>query len=204
MAEEWILLSEIEHWSYCPRQWALIHVEQCFVDDAATTRGHIAHERADRPGSRRRGDATTRWGLDVWSERLAVRGRCDRVVFSPDGPRPIEHKSGRRAQHAAHVQLAAQAMCLEEMFDTAIPVATLYLVATNELRDIEIDRPLRDEVELAVTGVRSGRARMNGEEIPSPVNDQRCHACSMSELCLGTIVASANRVRGLHGATFWP
>jgi CRISPR-associated exonuclease Cas4 len=203
MDDRWVLLSEIEHWAYCPRQWAIIHLEQHFSDNELTTRGHLAHQRVDQPGSERRGEQNTSWALDVWSEQRQIRGRCDRVVFNDGAPTPIEHKSGRRALRAALVQLAGQALCLEDMFDTTISHGQLYLVTTNELQTVEITDDLRDEVTTTAQAIRHWRA---GQQDRSPVaaNDQRCLACSLNNACLPGLLAVPNRVRGLHGATWWP
>lgn len=202
--DDWVLLSEVEHWAYCPRQWSLIHLEQWFSSNEDTVRGDLAHEHLDEGGHRTRGEATTWWSVDVWSDVLGLRGRCDRVVVGEDGTViPIEHKSGRRAMHAALLQLAGQAMCLEEMLDTSIDRARLYLVATRELREVDILDELRSEVVAAAEAIRSWR-RTHEHRLPAPADDQRCPACSLRPGCMPALVGSPNRVRGLHGATWWP
>jgi CRISPR-associated exonuclease Cas4 len=113
-----VLISALEHWSYCPRQCGLIHLEQTFDENYYTVRGTVAHERADR------GRASTEHGVrierdvPVWSDRLALIGKVDTVEWSSKGvPYPVEYKSGRkRAWVHEAIQLCAQAMCLEEMF----------------------------------------------------------------------------------------
>jgi CRISPR-associated exonuclease Cas4 len=202
-SDDWVLLSEIEHWSYCPRQWAIIHLEQHFADNELTTRGHIAHERVDTPGSVRRGDHVTLWGVDVWSDRLRLRGRCDRLVLDGGQVVPVEHKSGRRALRAAELQVAGQAMCLEDMLGSAVPRGRLYLVATNELYDVDIDSELRGAVASATAEIRRWRAGA-AASMPGAANDRRCPACSLRESCLPALVSAPHRVRGLHGATWWP
>lgn len=200
---DWVLLSEIEHWAYCQRQWAIIQLEQHFSDNELTTRGHLVHQRVDTAGRERRHDRAVRWALDVWSDRLRLRGRCDRVVFDGDAVIPIEHKSGRRAMRAALLQVAAQAMCLEDMLNVEVRHGQLYLVASNELQDVDIDEMLRAEVEVAAQGVRTWR-RHAGASLPAPANDHRCPPCSLRETCLPALVGSPNRIRGLNGATWWP
>lgn len=202
--DDWVLLSEIEHWSYCSRQWALIHLEQWFSSNDDTVRGDLAHEHLDNGGRRARGAETTWWSVDVWSDALGISGRCDRVLVGEGGSvTPVEHKSGRRPMHAALVQLAGQVMCLEEMLDQSIDLGCLYLVATNELQRVEISSALRAEVEQAAAGVRRWR-RTSAHLLPAPANDQRCRACSLRPGCLPSLVGAPNRVRGLHGATWWP
>lgn len=199
---DWVLLSEIEHWAYCPRQWAIIHLDQYFADNDATVRGSLAHERVDRAGSEQRGNLRTVWALPVRSDAHRLRGKCDRVDFRPDDVVPVEHKSGRRALHPAEVQLAAQAMCLEEMLHVHIRVGELYLVATNQTRTVPITRDMRMEVISIAEEVRSARHSLDA--MPAPANDQRCPACSLNEACLPSIVGAPSRVSGLHGATWWP
>lgn len=202
--DDWVLLSEVEHWAYCRRQWSLIHLEQWFSSNADTVRGDLAHEHLDDGGRRSRGSETTWWSVDVWSDELRIAGRCDRVIVTDDGlVTPVEHKSGRRTMHAALVQLAGQALCLEEMFGHPIEVGRLYLVAANELQDIQISPSLRADVMHAAEGVRSWR-RTRGHLLPEPANDQRCPACSLRPGCMPSLVGAPNRVRGLHGATWWP
>lgn len=202
--DEWVTLSEVEHWAYCPRQWALIHLEQWFSSNEDTVRGDIAHEHLDEGGRRSRGDTTTWWSVDVASEALGLRGRCDRVVIGESGSViPIEHKSGRKALHAALLQLTGQAMCLEEMLATRIDHGRLYLIATKDLQVVPISDELRAEVRAAVAEIRSWRGTYQ-HRLPPPADDHRCRACSLWPGCMPGLVGSANRVRGLHGATWWP
>lgn len=202
--DDWVLLSEIEHWSYCPRQWAIIHLEQRFDDDERTTRGHLAHARVDRAGHERRGTEVTWWAVDVWSDALRIRGRCDRLIVVDEGPVvPVEHKSGRRAMRAAEVQLAGQALCLEDMLGVDIAVGRLYLVASNETVDVAIAEELRSEVTTTAEQLRAWR-RDRGARMPAPANDQRCPGCSLQDACQREVVGAPHRVRGFHGATWWP
>lgn len=203
MPDEWVLLSEIEHWVYCPRQWAIIHLEQYFSDNDDTVRGHLAHERVDTAGAETRQGETTLWAADVSSETLRISGRCDRVLV--DGGRfiPVEHKSGRRKHDAAVVQLVAQAMCLEEMTGTTVDEGRLYLVASNSTEIVDVaSSDLRRQVCDAADQIRAARKRL--AILPEPANDVRCPACSLNEACLPSLVGSPHRQRGLHGATAWP
>jgi CRISPR-associated exonuclease Cas4 len=200
---EWVLLSEIEHWAYCPRQWAIIHLEQHFADNDDTTRGHLAHDRVDRDGHETRGDTTTFWALDVSSDQHHLRGRCDRVIRHGDQYIPIEHKSGRRALDAATLQLVAQAVCLEEMLSRPVPEGRIYLHASNTTLEVDTQNPdLRERVLATATAIRN--ARQYQHQMPDPANDRRCGSCSLDEACLPAVVASTQRQRGLHGATWWP
>ncbi|HEY8489746.1 MAG TPA: Dna2/Cas4 domain-containing protein, partial [Dehalococcoidia bacterium] len=89
-------IGALEHYSYCPRQCALIHVEQTFDENQFTIRGRLAHERVDRGGETERGDVRVLRGVPLWSDRLRLRGRADVVELRPEGPYPVEYKVGRR------------------------------------------------------------------------------------------------------------
>lgn len=201
--DDWVLLSEIEHWVYCPRQWAIIHNEQHFTDNDDTTRGHLEHQRVDTVGSESRDGVQVYWAVDVASEVHRLRGRCDRIVIESQRFLPIEHKSGRRSHHAAAIQLVGQAICLEDMFGVPIARGRIYLAASNTFRDVDVsDTELRAVVQDAAAAIRAARAEKR--RLPRPANDSRCPACSLNETCLPRLVGDPHRQRGLQGATWWP
>jgi CRISPR-associated exonuclease Cas4 len=120
-------ISAIEHYSYCPRQCALIHVEQVFEENVFTIRGRLAHERVEQ------GEETSASGVRVfrdvplWSERLGLRGKADVVEMRPEGPYPVEYKVGKRHGAHADLQLCAQALCLEEMLASTVERGAIFL-----------------------------------------------------------------------------
>jgi CRISPR-associated exonuclease Cas4 len=201
--DEWVLLSEIEHWIYCPRQWAIIHHEQHFTDNDDTTRGHLEHQRVDTVGRESRHGVQVYWAVDVASEVHRLRGRCDRIVVENEQFVPIEHKSGRRSHHAATIQLVGQAICLEEMVGGPIAHGRIYLAASNTFREVDVSDPeLRAAVHDSAAAIRAARAEKG--QLPQPANDSRCPACSLNEICLPRLVGDPHRQRGLQGATWWP
>jgi CRISPR-associated exonuclease Cas4 len=117
-----VLISALEHFSYCPRQCALIHREQTFDENIYTLRGREIHQRVDLPREGRDGDVRVETGLDLWSSRLGLVGKADLVEFHSETPYPVEYKHGpiRRGNHA-DLQLCAQALCLEEMLGVRVP-----------------------------------------------------------------------------------
>ncbi|HEY0636018.1 MAG TPA: Dna2/Cas4 domain-containing protein, partial [Pseudonocardiaceae bacterium] len=128
MAEISVPISALEHLTYCARQAALIHVDDYFASTVDTIRGDLAHAAVDRlgVGQDRRGIKVWR-SLPIWSGQLGVHGVCDVVEFTADGPRPVEHKSGRYVPGGpADVQVAAQVLCLREMFDVQIPSGIVF------------------------------------------------------------------------------
>ena len=180
--EDIVMISAIEHWSYCPRQCALIHVEQIYDENVFTLRGSRAHERVDTPTWEMSGTTRIERALPIWSERLGLNGRADTVEFRADGSVfPVETKHGSRREKAHDdLQLCAQAACLEEMFGQPVPRGAVYYHSTRRRRDVAFTEELRAEMEAIVGHVR--RIRLTGE-MPPPVNDARCRNCSLIDAC---------------------
>lgn len=196
-----IPLSALEHFSYCERQCALIHVEQTFDDNAFTARGRLAHERVDTgPATTAPGVRFLR-GMTLWSERLGLFGRADLVELRETGPFPVEYKVGALSGGHAAVQLCAQALCLEEMFATSVPGGALYSHATRRRQPVAFDAALRDRTMAAIEGVRR---QIERQELPPAADDARCPSCSLINVCLPSVVAQPARLRGYQGALFWP
>jgi CRISPR-associated exonuclease Cas4 len=198
-----VLLSALEHWSYCPRQCALIHLEQQFEDNVHTRRGHAVHARVDVPGYAITQGVREERGLPLYSERIGLRGKADVVEFLEDGtPYPVEYKHGPRRAHAHdELQLAAQALCLEEMTGRPVPKGAIYHASSRRRRELAIGPELRADVEGAVAAVR---AMLRGEGMPAPVNDARCRHCSLHDLCQPSAVAATDRLRALRASLFEP
>lgn len=181
-----IPLSALQHWCYCPRQCALIHVEQVFAENLHTLRGQAAHKQADQPGVEVRAGLRVERALPVWSDRLGLIGKADVVEFEPDGtPFPVEYKVGSRAKAAwiaacDDLQLAAQALCLEEMTGKPVPTGALYYAKSKRRRAVAIDAALRRRVEAAVAAVRF---LLDVAVPPAPTFDKRCEKCSLADIC---------------------
>ena len=196
-------ISALEHWSYCPRQCALIHVEQTFDENQFTIRGKIAHERVDAgdPGIER-GVHVVR-GIPLWCERLGLQGKADLVELRREGPYPVEYKVGRRHGTHADLQLCAQALCLEEMLSTTVPRGAIFQHAERKRYEIVFDAALRARTEAAVAAIRE---ILSTQRLPEAPNDARCPNCSLVNACLPRVVAEQARLSGLHGALYhaWP
>lgn len=181
-----IPLSALQHWAYCPRQCALIHVEQVFEENIFTQRGQALHKRVDDPGFEVRDGLRVERALPLFCDRLGLVGKADVVEFLPDGtPYPVEYKHGsrhKRADIAAcdDLQLAAQALCLEAMFGKAVPEGALYYATSRRRRIVAIDTDLRAKTEQVVDEVRRLLA---ARVLPPPLNDDHCRACSLRDLC---------------------
>ena len=187
-----ILLSALQHWAYCPRQCALIHQEQEFADNVHTARGQAVHHLVDQPGVELQAGVKVERSLPLWSLRLGLIGKADLVEFHPDGTAfPVEYKHGRkrRARHD-DIQLAAQALCLEEMLGRPVTKGAIYHASSHRRREVEITAELRS---LVIETANAIRAMLASGQMPPPVNDQRCRDCSLKEICQPELVAARER-----------
>lgn len=176
-------LSIVEHYAYCPRQAALIHVEGLWAANADTARGEADHAAVDRAvRSESRAGVETWLSLPVWSDRLQLSGVCDAVEVVDGVPVPIEHKPRRtsRLMAPAAQQLAAQALCLEEMWGCQVLAGALFTRADRRRHEIAIDAPLRAATEETI---RSCQALVQERSLPPVLADRRCEMCSLAEVC---------------------
>ncbi|WP_297927567.1 CRISPR-associated protein Cas4 [Metallibacterium sp.] len=196
-------LSALQHWVYCPRQCGLIHLEQQFADNVHTARGQTVHHLVDTPGYEVRHGVRVERALPLWSERLGLIGKADLVEFHPDGTVfPVEFKHGRkRGRVADDLQLAAQALCLEEMLDRPVPHGAIFHASSHRRREVAITAELRA---LVVQTVDAIRAMLASARLPPPVNDARCKECSLHTLCQPEVVAAAARRRAELAHLFDP
>jgi len=193
---ELIPISALQHWSYCPRQCALIHVEQVFADNIYTARGNAVHALVDEPGAERSGTVRVERAMPLWCDRLGLVGKGDLVEFASDGTAyPVEYKHGpRRKQIHDELQLAAQALCLEEMTGRPVIRGAIFHFSSRRRREVMIDGALRLAVEQATVAVRELLA---STVLPPPVNDARCRNCSLIELCQPKLLAQTQRYHAL-------
>ncbi|EDY80869.1 CRISPR-associated protein Cas4 [Verrucomicrobiia bacterium DG1235] len=181
-----VAISALQHWLYCPRQCALIHLERAWSENRFTSEGKVMHERAhDGPDELRKGVRIAR-GQHVRSLSLGLVGQCDVVEFFPDGTIvPVEYKRGKpKAHRADEVQLCAQAICLEEMLrlgEGGIPNGQLFYGKNRRRTDVAFGEELR-----ALVADTSARVRecLEGKVTPkAEYATRRCDACSLIELC---------------------
>lgn len=196
MSDELLAISGLQHYNYCPRQWALIHIEQQWSENYFTADGQAFHSRTHDSSQReRRGDTLIVRGLPVASQTLGMTGVCDVVEFhrSPDGialhgetglwqPYPIEYKRGRPKEHNADaLQLCAQAICLEEQLLCRISEGSLFYGETRRRQRVELDDELRSQV---IRVLEQMHRLFRRGHTPSVRPSKRCTACSLKELCL--------------------
>ncbi|GAB3474528.1 CRISPR-associated protein Cas4 [Nocardiopsis coralliicola] len=203
-ASPWpVPLSALEHYDYCPRQAGLILLEDAFADDAATVRGTLAHRRVHDPGQESRPQVRTLRALPVWHDELGLTGVCDVVEIHPDGTvLPIEHKSGAyKPGGAADVQVAAQAMCLEQRLGTPIDTAAIYAMADRRRHFVAVDTDMRERV---LRTARQVRDVVEQQSLPPPAADARCRRCSMNTGCMPKVLAKRPRFEKLQSTLFTP
>lgn len=198
---EQVPISWIEHYAYCPRQWGLIALEAVFDDNELTARGHIVHRVADLPGGVTRPGVRIERALPLWSSRLGLHGKADVVEFRSGVPFPVEYKAGSRAERPAILQLAAQAVCLEEMFDVEVGAGAIYLAAKRDRVVVELTSEIRRDVEATVREIRVALA---ASRVGIPADDARCGRCSLRQRCVPHLAHNRRRVSALVPGTYRP
>lgn len=204
MNEETIPLSALNQYAYCPRRCYLIHAEGEFTNNVHTLRGTHEHERVDRLQHEVSAGVRVEYSLPVWSQRLGLTGRCDVVEFHPDGSvYPVEYKHGKRKRWINDdLQLAAQAMCLEETLGRPVPKGAIYHQQSRRRREVVIDDVLRQAVE---TAAREVRRLLNDRKLPPPIDDsRRCPQCSLIDICQPELARASAKLSTLSEHLFEP
>lgn len=187
-----IHISALNHYAYCPRRCALIHVEQTYDENLYTLRGNHLHERTDQPDeSGWEGGVRVERALPLWSRQLGLVGKADVVEFRGETPYPVEYKSGPNRQFDNDdLQLCAQAMCLEEMTGQAVPRGAIYHHSSRKRREVECTPELRAQVAQSIQAIRR---MLVSKQLPPPVNDRRCNKCSLQEACMPSVIDEGRR-----------
>ncbi len=181
-------LSALQHLLFCPRQCALIHIEQVWQENLFTAQGRLLHERVDQGGRESRGDVRIVSGMPLRSLRLGLIGKADVVEFHRPAhgglwqPFPVEYKRGTaKKENWDKVQLCAQAICLEEMLGLPVPTGALFYGKNRRRHDVSFSTSLRRETEETAAQLH---ALMAAGRTPPPVYTKRCDSCSFYEVCL--------------------
>ncbi|OUN35584.1 CRISPR-associated protein Cas4 [Faecalibacterium sp. An77] len=200
----YLMMSGIQHFSFCRRQWALIHLEQQWAENLQTTEGQLLHQRChDETFHEKRGNLLVVRGMRVVSHRLKMTGTCDVVEFhvDPEGialegypglwlPVPVEYKHGSpKINDADRLQLCAQAMALEEMLVCTIPQAFLFYAETRRRETVELTPELRQKAQSMAEEMSRLFAR---GYTPKVKPGKHCNACSLKELCLPVLCRRAD------------
>ena len=186
--DELLPVSALQHLLFCERQCALIHLERVWAENRLTVEGRVLHENAHDGPDETRGGVHIARGLPLRCTRIGLVGVADVVEFRmPDRegkrqPFPVEYKRGKPKSHDAdRVQLCAQALCLEEMFDVSIPAGALFYGEPRRRTDVPFDAALRQLTE--ATTVRL-HALFATQMTPPAVREKKCDNCSLFTLCM--------------------
>lgn len=194
--DDYLMLSGLQHFAYCRRQWALIHIEQQWAENERTVDGQLFHSVAhNSEKTEKRGDLLITRGLSVRSEKLGLSGVCDVVefhrgkdgitLFSYEGlwkPYPVEYKKGLpKANEADELQLCAQAICLEEMLACQILCGSLFYGENRRRKTVEFTDQLRAKVS-DLTGQMHDL--WNKGHTPTVKPQKGCSGCSLKEICM--------------------
>jgi len=193
-------LSGLQHLIFCERQFALIHVEQTWAENALTISGRQLHERADLPGQSLGASVRVARALPLGSVRLRLAGKADIVEFHREGgadeiavwrPFPVEYKRGRpKPGGADEVQLCAQAICLEEMLGLDVPRGALFYGRTRRRKPVEFTPLLRARVEAAA---RRCHELFDARVTPRVARHKGCDRCSLLDVCLPAVTGPSAR-----------
>lgn len=194
--DDFLMISGIQHFKFCRRQWALIHIEQQWAENQHTVIGELMHKKVHDPYLRekRKGIIIAR-ALPVSSRKMGISGECDVVEFHKceDGVKlyghrglysiyPVEYKKGKpKITDEDRLQLAAQAMCLEEMFCTEIPKGAIFYGDTRRRESVEITKELKEEIQSMFQEMHEYYRR---KYTPKVKNSKKCRSCSLKEICL--------------------
>ncbi len=195
--DDYLMLSGIQHFAFCRRQWALIHIEQQWQENYRTVDGNIMHERVhDSDFHEKRGDRIIARAMAVASSRLGISGECDAVEFVKDDKKgveifslrgkysiiPVEYKRGKPKEDDCDImQLTAQTLCLEEMLCCDIPFGYLYYGETRHRHKVTFDAEIRRKTEDAISEMHK---LYDSKHTPKVRRTKACNACSLKNICI--------------------
>ncbi len=198
--EEYLMISGIQHYEFCKRQWALIHVEQQWEENIRTVEGQHIHKRADQPFLReKRKNKLVVRGMPIQSKNLKVNGICDVVEFIQDDkgveifgekgkyiPVPVEYKRGKPKNHESDLlQLTAQAICLEEMLVCDVKIGFMFYNEVKQRIEVPITEELKDKVKKVVSEMHEYYTKRYTPKVKA---GKHCRNCSLQNICLPTLM----------------
>ncbi len=202
--EDYLMLSGIQHFCFCRRQWALIHIEQQWDENYRTVDGAIMHENVhDSNFHEKRGSKIITRAMAVSSARLGINGECDAVEFVKDSNGidifklngkysiiPVEYKRGKPKEDESDImQLTAQAICLEEMLCCEIPFGYMYYGETRHRLKVTFDEEIRNKTENTIIEMHK---LFDKKHTPKVKRTKACNACSLKNICLPVICKNKN------------
>jgi CRISPR-associated exonuclease Cas4 len=183
--EDSIAISALQHYAYCPRQFALIHIEQVWEENRFTAEGRVLHERVDSGVAEQRHNVRYERGVLLLSQRYGLTGKMDLLeIEQGDPPRyfPVEYKRGKpKVADWDRIQLCAQALCIEEMRNVEVSEGAIWYWEVRKREQVLIDGDLR---KATIEAIEGAHALMSSGNTPKPTDDKkRCRACSLVDLC---------------------
>jgi CRISPR-associated exonuclease Cas4 len=180
-----INISALQHVAYCPRQFALIHVEQAWEENYWTAHGRLLHERVDSGAAEQRKGTRYERGVAVVSSKFNLTGKLDLLEIEQGSPPryfPVEYKRGKpKLADWDRIQLCAQALCIEEMRDTQVNEGAIWYWEVRKRETVAINGALR---ETTLAAIDTAKALLISGTTPPPTEDtKRCKACSLVDLC---------------------
>ena len=195
--DDLVMISALQHLLFCPRQCALIHIEQQWTENLFTAEGRILHERVHSAAKESRRTIKVEFDVPLRSLQLGIIGRADIVEFHLQDnkqwlPFPVEYKRGKAKKNSSDkVQLCAQAICLEEMLNTKVPSGALYYGKKKRRVEIAFDQSLRQET---ITTSSRLHDLITSGVTPRPQYNSSCKSCSFVETCLPLITGQKSNV----------
>ncbi len=213
--EDEIMISALQHYLFCKRQFALIHIEQLWAENYLTASGNLLHKHVDMPETKKRSGIRYAAGLRLYSKQFHLTGIADMVEFhqadSPADangtqvavkldnspaywrPFPVEYKRGRPKEHRAdEIQLCAQAICLEEMLKIRISEGALFYGQFRRRTRVIFTPELRN---LTVQVIMEAVATLKSGITPPGIYSKSCEACSLLDICQPKITATGKSAR---------
>lgn len=182
-SDDYLMISALRHYACCPRQFALIHIEQVWDENRFTAEGRLLHERVDSGVMEQRGDVRYERGVLLESRRYRLKGKMDLLEIRQDDQYfPVEYKRGEpKVQDWDRIQLCVQALCLEEMRSITVTEGAIWYWKVRRRENVTFDNKLREET---CRVIEAAHQLQVSAITPAPIKDKkRCRACSLLDLC---------------------
>ncbi|MEX0740089.1 MAG: CRISPR-associated protein Cas4 [Pseudohongiella sp.] len=183
--EDYLAISALQHYAYCPRQFALIHIEQAWAENRFTAEGQVLHQRVDSHETEQRGKVRYERSVSLMSHELGLIGKMDLIEIETGSPTryfPVEYKRGKpKIEEWDKIQLCAQAFCIEEMRETTVPDGAIWYWEVRRRESVVINEQLRN---LTRDVIEDARYLLKNGLTPAPLaTKSRCRACSLKDIC---------------------
>ena len=201
MDDNFLVISALQHFAYCPRQFSLIHIEQAWEENYFTADGRRLHERVDIGASEKRHGVRYERAVMLLSKHYRLRGKMDLLeIHEGDPPRylPVEYKRGKpKLEDWDRIQLCAQALCIEEMRSIRVEEGALWYWEIRRREHIQINTSLRNKTIDTIAATH--KLRESGVTPPPITDKKRCRACSLVEICQPDSFRNDHSVRYIEG-----